>query len=125
MARNKPSYASSQQEQLFEQLYAAYEKEKKVNKVIDFDDLLLEVNTLFANNIWFKEQFQANIRHILVDEYQDTNHVQHTLLKHMAFINDEHFAVDSVCVVGDEDQSIYSWRGATVANIMQFHQRFS
>ena len=116
-------HETSQQEQLFEQLYATYEKEKKVNKVIDFDDLLLEINALFANNTWFKEQFQATIRHVLVDEYQDTNHVQHALLKHMALNNDT-FVLDSLCVVGDEDQSIYSWRGATVANIMQFTNDF-
>jgi DNA helicase-2/ATP-dependent DNA helicase PcrA len=120
----QPEHALSQQEQIFEQLYAAYEKEKKLNKVIDFDDLLIEVNKLFANNVSFKEKFQANVRHILVDEYQDTNNIQHTLLKHMTLINNQQFTVDSLCVVGDEDQSIYSWRGATVANIMNFTSDF-
>lgn len=115
--------ASFGQERLFEELYAAYEKEKKLNKVIDFDDLLIEVNNLFANNSGFKEQFLAQVRHILVDEYQDTNHIQHALLKHMT-LKDKKFAVDSLCVVGDEDQSIYSWRGATVANIMHFTTDF-
>ncbi len=119
----KNDFSGSQQDQIFEQLYVAYEKEKKLNKVIDFDDLLIEVNKLFANNSGFKEKFQANVRHLLVDEYQDTNNIQHTLLKHMT-LNDKQFAIDSLCVVGDEDQSIYSWRGATVANIMHFTSDF-
>ena len=67
--------------------------------------------------------FQSKVRHILVDEYQDTNTVQHALLKHMA-LDDKKFIVDSLCAVGDEDQSIYSWRGATVANIMHFKHDF-
>ena len=60
----------------------------------------------------------------MVDEYQDTNKVQHELLKCMALDENKKFAVESVCVVGDEDQSIYSWRGATVANIINFKKDF-
>lgn len=65
------------QDQLFEQLYLSYEQEKSLSKSLDFDDLLLEVLRLFNNNTVFKNQFQQRIRHILIDEYQDTNVVQH------------------------------------------------
>lgn len=105
------------------QLYQTYEKEKEASKCIDFDDLLLKVHQLFLKNKNFKYMHQDQVRHILVDEYQDTNVVQHALLKHMA-LDDTSFAVDSICAVGDEDQSIYSWRGATVANIMNFKKDF-
>lgn len=110
-------------DQIFEQLYLTYEQEKSLSKSLDFDDLLLEVLCLFNNNSIFKNQFQQRVRHILIDEYQDTNVVQHELLKHMA-LNNKEFSVDSLCAVGDEDQSIYSWRGATVANIMHFKNDF-
>lgn len=109
--------------------FAAYEKEKKASRCLDFDDLLLEVVKLFRKNESFKKDFQQRIAHILVDEYQDTNIVQHELLKQMALISgttkkDQRLAIDSLCAVGDEDQSIYSWRGATVTNIMNFSKDF-
>lgn len=109
--------------------FAAYEKEKIASRCLDFDDLLLEVVKLFRKNEKFKKDFQQRISHILVDEYQDTNIVQHELLKQMALIpsatkKEQKLAVDSLCAVGDEDQSIYSWRGATVTNIMNFSKDF-
>lgn len=108
---------------MLEEIFAAYEKERAQSNCLDFDDLLLETLKLFTKYPAFKEQFQQRIRHILVDEYQDTNVVQHALLKQMALHNKK-LAIDSICVVGDEDQSIYSWRGATVANIMNFKHDF-
>ena len=108
---------------LVHEIYTAYEHEKRANKSLDFDDLLLETLKLFKKNKQFKEQFQTRIRHILVDEYQDTNVVQHSLLKEMAQSHNITTA-DSICVVGDEDQSIYSWRGATVTNILNFKHDF-
>lgn len=104
-------------------VYRAYEEEKRVSKSLDFDDLLLEVLRLFKKNRSFKNQYQSHIKHILVDEYQDTNVVQHALLKQMARRNDE-LVIDSICAVGDEDQSIYSWRGATIANMLNFQRDF-
>jgi len=126
---------------LTQQLVHAYEKEKAAARCFDFDDLLVETIKLFQNNPEFKEKYQNTVRHVLVDEYQDTNHTQHTLLKMlcmtlreapvvakaMARTQDdrrEDFALDSLCVVGDEDQSIYSWRGATVTNIINFNGDF-
>jgi DNA helicase II / ATP-dependent DNA helicase PcrA len=110
---------------LVKQVYQAYEHEKMASHCLDFDDLLLETLSLFRKNSLFRSLFQEQIRHIVVDEYQDTNKVQHALLKVMA--QDEHglFTLDSLCVVGDEDQSIYSWRGATASNIIHFSQDFT
>ena len=104
------------------ELIQAYETEKKKSKCFDFDDLLIETVKLFDSSA-FQEQHHFKVKHILIDEYQDTNHVQHDLLKKMALLNKE-LAVESVCVVGDEDQSIYSWRGATVDNIVGFKKDF-
>lgn len=109
---------------MLKQLYYAYEAEKNAARCFDFDDLLLQTLQLFNSNQEFKEQFQRTVRHILVDEYQDTNRVQHALLKAMTKKSDGSFAIDSLCVVGDEDQSIYSWRGAAVTNIINFHHDF-
>lgn len=104
-------------------IFNAYETEKKASKTLDFDDLLLETLRLLNKNSVIKNRFQEKIRHILVDEYQDTNIVQHELLKAMALL-DKAIALDSVCAVGDEDQSIYSWRGATVTNMANFKTVF-
>ncbi len=109
---------------LMHKIYIAYEEEKTASKCLDFDDLLLQTVKLFKKNRTFKTDFQERIRHILVDEYQDTNVVQHELLKQMATRNKKQ-VIDSICAVGDEDQSIYSWRGATVANILNFQKDFS
>ena len=112
---------------IMQQLYEAYEREKKVSNSYDFDDLLLEVLNLFKTQSIFKQQFQERVRHVLVDEYQDTNQVQHALLKEMALKKTDkvyEYILDSLCVVGDEDQSIYSWRGATIANILNFKKDF-
>lgn len=108
---------------LFQELIIEYEKEKNKSKCFDFDDLLLEAVKLFDNK-QFKEDHQYQVKHLLIDEYQDTNVIQHALLKQMALEKKNSLAVDSICVVGDEDQSIYSWRGATVDNIIHFKKDF-
>ena len=113
-----------QSEPLIRDLYSAYEQEKKVSKCLDFDDLLIEATKLFEKNADFKKEFQKKIKHILVDEYQDTNVIQHLLLKGMALSKKGVISSDSLCVVGDEDQSIYSWRGATISNIINFKKDF-
>lgn len=111
------------QNPLLHEFYQAYETEKRLSKCLDFDDLLHYGLKLFAHE-QFKTTFQNTVRHILVDEYQDTNIVQHALLKAMSLNNNNKFISDSICVVGDEDQSIYSWRGATVTNMVNFKQDF-
>ncbi len=119
-----PNQDDSFDNQLFTSVYQAYEHEKRISKALDFDDLLLETVKLFKKNPLFKKEFQQTVRHLLVDEYQDTNVVQHELLKQMSIDEGNETTPDSICVVGDEDQSIYSWRGATVANIINFKQDF-
>lgn len=110
---------------LVRDVYAAYEEEKAQSHCFDFDDLILQVLTLFKKNANFRKKFQERVRHVLVDEYQDTSHVQHQLLKFMGLDEQNKFALDSLCAVGDEDQSIYSWRGATVTNMLKFETDFA
>lgn len=109
---------------LLRDIYREYEAEKTTARCFDFDDLLIQTLHLFKTNSEFKTAFQTNIRHLLVDEYQDTSIVQHELLKEMA-LNNNQMQLASLCAVGDEDQSIYSWRGATVANMIHFTQDFA
>lgn len=126
--KNKTLNFDAPSEQLFDNpvmpdVFRAYEEEKRESKALDFDDLLLEAVRLFKRNKEFKEKFQQKIQHILIDEYQDTNVVQRELLKQMA-LSGKKLAVASICSVGDEDQSIYSWRGATVTNMLNFQKDF-
>lgn len=111
------------EDRLFEQIYLEYEKEKRNSRCFDFDDLLIEILKLLKTNKEFKNILQNTIKHVLVDEYQDTNLVQHELLKELCKKENE-IVVSSVCAVGDEDQSIYSWRGATVENILKYQKDF-
>ena len=85
---------------LLADLYQAYEQEKKASKCFDFDDLLLQGLELFTKNKDFKKQYHENVRHVLVDEYQDTNIVQHELLKNMTQKGRKTLAIDSLCAVG-------------------------
>jgi len=109
---------------LLQQFFTSYEHEKKISHCLDFDDLLVQTLRLFQQFPEFKEKFQRTVKHILVDEYQDTNRLQHALLKEMTLTEDQQVNAESLCVVGDEDQSIYSWRGATVSNIINFKREY-
>lgn len=111
-------------DQMLLSVYQAYEAEKRASRCLDFDDLLLETLNLLKNNATVLTAWKERIKHVLVDEYQDTNVVQHALLKQMT-LDKKTITADSVCVVGDEDQSIYSWRGATVENIVHFTRDFA
>lgn len=109
--------------QLLHEIYLAYEQEKKLCNYVDFDDLLIKTVHLLKTDTTFQKQVCTQLTHILVDEYQDTNVIQHELIKQLAM----HGAASTqanVCVVGDEDQSIYSWRGATVTNMQTFTADF-
>lgn len=116
-------YEMLAQDRLLQEVFLGYEAEKKASKCFDFDDLLIEVVKLFRHDHSFKQWFQETVQHVLIDEYQDTSLVQHELLKEMTLANGT-LQAQSVCVVGDEDQSIYSWRGATVDNILHFKKDF-
>lgn len=110
---------------LIRELYEQYEREKKLSCVLDFDDLLITVLNLFKNSTEFKELYQSQLKHVLIDEYQDTSHIQHALLQEMSLDHQKNCILDSTCVVGDEDQSIYSWRGASIKNMYQYTQDFA
>lgn len=99
-------------------IYARYEKEKQAAGALDFDDLLLETARLFKKNPEVRKKWQEKFKHILIDEYQDTNHIQYQLIK--SLVNEER----NICVVGDDWQSIYSWRGADFTNILNFERDF-
>ncbi|MFH1461839.1 MAG: 3'-5' exonuclease [bacterium] len=110
---------------IVKEVYLEYESEKAKSHSFDFDDLILTILNLFRTNQDFREKFQEKIKHVLVDEYQDTNMVQHELLRYISLDKDEKFNLDSLCAVGDEDQSIYSWRGAIATNMQKFQKDFS
>lgn len=100
-------------------IYEAYEAACARAGVIDFSELLLRALDLWRNNPSLLEHYQRRFQHLLVDEFQDTNAVQYAWLKHLA----QNGA--SLMVVGDDDQSIYGWRGAKIENIQQFNEDFS
>jgi DNA helicase-2/ATP-dependent DNA helicase PcrA len=99
-------------------IYQAYKAELRKNNALDFDDLLLEAVRLLKVAGEVRERYQRRYRYLLVDEYQDTNRPQYELMKLLAGER------KNVCAVGDEDQSIYSWRGADIRNILEFEKDF-
>ncbi len=99
-------------------IFAAYEDLLKHSKAVDFDDLLLRSARLLRESADVRERWRARFAYVHVDEYQDTNRVQYDLLRLLA--NEQR----NVCVVGDEDQSIYRWRGADVSILLSFSQDF-
>ncbi|MFN6925879.1 MAG: ATP-dependent helicase [Tabrizicola sp.] len=100
------------------ELYAAYQERLKTLNAVDFGDLLLHCVTIFQAHPDVLEQYQRWFRYILVDEYQDTNVAQYLWLRLLAQ------AHRNICCVGDDDQSIYGWRGAEVGNILRFEKDF-
>jgi DNA helicase-2/ATP-dependent DNA helicase PcrA len=99
-------------------IFEEYRKELRKSNALDFDDLLLETVRLLKSSQAVRERYQRRYQYMLIDEYQDTNRPQYELIKLLA--GPEH----NVCVVGDEDQSIYSWRGADIRNILEFEKDF-
>lgn len=100
------------------EVYPRYQEKLKAFHALDFDDLLVETKRLFIENESVLQRWQKKFRYILVDEYQDTNHCQLELLQMLSKLH------GNLAVVGDDDQSIYSWRGAVSENILTFHQQF-
>lgn len=99
-------------------LYATYERKLAENNALDFDDLICKTVFLFQQNPAIREYYQRRFRYVLVDEFQDTNRAQYVLTSILA---EQH---QNLCVVGDDDQSIYSWRGAEIKNILEFEQDY-
>lgn len=100
-------------------LYKAYDQKLFEAKAFDFDDLLVKTVDLFDQEPEILRSFQERFRHVLVDEYQDTNHVQYLLVKRLAGLH------RNLCVVGDADQSIYKFRGADIRNILNFERDYA
>ena len=99
-------------------IFEEYRKELRKSNALDFDDLLLETVRLLKSSATVRERYQRRYEYLMIDEYQDTNRPQYELIKLLA--GPRH----NVCVVGDEDQSIYSWRGADIRNILEFEKDF-
>jgi DNA helicase-2/ATP-dependent DNA helicase PcrA len=99
-------------------LYEEYRKELRKANALDFDDLLLEAVRLLKSAAPVRDYYNRRFQYLLIDEYQDTNRPQYELMRMLA--GERH----NVCAVGDEDQSIYSWRGADIRNILEFEQDF-
>lgn len=105
-------------QQIIAKIYSIYEIERKKADAVDFDDLLLYVAELLSERADIRRKWQQQFKYILIDEYQDTNKIQYEIVKNL---------VDSkqnICVVGDDWQSIYSWRGADFTNILHFEKDF-
>jgi DNA helicase-2/ATP-dependent DNA helicase PcrA len=98
--------------------YALYQSRLHEAHALDFDDLIMATVTLFRDHPDVAEHYRRRFRHVLVDEYQDTNHAQYALVKELVGETGE------LCVVGDADQSIYAFRGATIRNIMEFERDY-
>ncbi|HOO25384.1 MAG TPA: 3'-5' exonuclease [Clostridiales bacterium] len=101
------------------QAYEKYQSYLKTADAMDFDDIIFNTVKLFKENPDVLEIYQNKFRYILVDEYQDTNYAQYMLV---ALLSQQH---QNICVVGDDDQSIYKFRGATIENILNFEKQFS
>jgi len=105
-------------QQKIAKIFTEYEREKQKAGALDFDDLLLKELELFQKYPEIRQKWQQKFQHILIDEYQDTNQVQYNIVK--LLVNEQ----KNICVVGDDWQSIYSWRGADFTNILNFERDF-
>ncbi|HEY8909939.1 MAG TPA: DNA helicase PcrA [Desulfosporosinus sp.] len=99
-------------------IYKSYQKKLKNNNALDFDDIIMLTVQLFQQSESVFQYYQDKFRYIMVDEYQDTNHAQYMLIKLLAS------KYRNLCVVGDDDQSVYGWRGADVQNILDFERDY-
>lgn len=106
------------QQRRIAELFSRYENARKKADAVDFDDLLLEVARLLRRRTDVREKWRTRFRHILIDEYQDTNQIQYEIVK--LLVGEE----CNICAVGDDWQSIYSWRGADFRNILNFERDF-
>jgi len=105
-------------EEIIAKIYSAYQGKLKEQSGLDFDDILMNTVKIFQKYPEVLEKYQNHFHYVMVDEYQDTNHAQYTLVKILA---DKH---KNLCVVGDDWQGIYSWRGANIQNILDFEKDY-
>lgn len=118
-AKNSGRLPGDQEDSLINEVYHAYQRELKQLNAVDFDDLLILAVRGLEENPDIRKEWQRRFRFIMVDEFQDTNGLQMDLLRHV--VSQE----QNICVVGDDDQSIYGWRGADITNILEFERFFA
>ena len=111
-------------EEVVAETYAIYQKKLHEGNVFDFDDLIMKTVELLQRHPEVKARYRSRFRHVLVDEYQDTNHAQYVLVRELVGTESDGFSPAELCVVGDADQSIYAFRGATIRNILQFEEDY-
>jgi DNA helicase-2/ATP-dependent DNA helicase PcrA len=111
-------FAKTPKEKQLAKIYKEYNKRLKINNAMDFDDLLLKPIELFNTNQRALQAYRKQFKYILVDEFQDTNKAQYEIIKFLATPRTK------VCVVGDDAQSIYGWRGAHIGNMLDFEKDF-
>ena len=118
------SAADNDLERRVVEVYAGYQQRLSMSNALDFDDLIMRTVELLQTLPDVAEHYRRRFRHILVDEYQDTNHAQYTLVRELVAPAAEGEMPGELCVVGDADQSIYAFRGATIRNIEEFERDF-
>ena len=116
--------AATPSEQMLAEVYRTYQRRLGEANAVDFDDIIMTTVNLLQGFPEAAEHFRRRFRHVLVDEYQDTNHAQYTLVKELVGPPGADLRPAELAVVGDADQSIYAFRGATIRNIMQFEEDF-
>ena len=115
---NYGNYSNTELSKVTEKVYSTYQEKLKTSNLLDFDDLLLKPIELFKNYPDVLKKYQERFKYILVDEYQDTNSIQYTLIKMLSA------KYKNICCIGDEDQSIYSFRGSDYRNILNFEKDY-
>ncbi|MEV1332909.1 DNA helicase PcrA [Micromonospora costi] len=116
--------AKGPNERALAEAYTLYQRRLREAHALDFDDLIMTTVHLLQSHPHVAETYRRRFRHVLVDEYQDTNHAQYVLIKELVS-GTEGLAPAELCVVGDADQSIYAFRGATIRNILEFERDFT
>ncbi|OLF12444.1 DNA helicase PcrA [Actinophytocola xanthii] len=106
------------------EVYVEYQRRLELANAFDFDDLIMRTVELLQRHPDVAEYYRRRFRHVLVDEYQDTNHAQYTLVRELVGTGENGIEPGELCVVGDADQSIYAFRGATIRNIVEFERDY-
>ena len=119
------SKAVSPNEQVIAEVYAEYQRRLMRASAVDFDDLIGHTVALLQSFPDVAEHYHRKFRHVLVDEYQDTNHAQYILIRELVGTGADGVAPAELCVVGDADQSIYAFRGANIRNIVEFERDYA
>ncbi|MFG1607285.1 DNA helicase PcrA [Actinoplanes sp. NPDC049265] len=116
--------AKGPQERAVAEAYVLYQRRLKEAHALDFDDIIMTTVHLLQSHPHVAEAYRRRFRHVLVDEYQDTNHAQYVLVKELVGPGTPELPPGELCVVGDADQSIYAFRGATIRNILEFERDY-